>query len=453
MASYSIPRRETTARDVALEVLCQIEEYKRQANIILHKTLQNSALAGKDKRLVHELVYGVLRWKEKLDWMINKFSRTLLSHMPISIRNILRLGIYQLSFTGKIPARAAVYEAVSQAGHYGHSGTKALVNAILREYLRRAGEVTYPDLHREPLDHLVIVYSHPQWLVKRWINHYGIDTTRKICEYNNRIPFLTLRVNRLLTSRTALKASLETEGIGVTLGDFAPECLKIEYHISISQLPLFQEGLYQVQDEASMLITHLLAPKKGERILDACAGPGGKTTHIAEMMEDKGEIIAIDKNRHRLAQLKANCQRLGLTSIKPILADARQIPVSWEVFDRILVDAPCSGLGVIRHHPDIKWLKSEEDLSNYYTKQLAILNGVADCLKKGGVLVYSVCSLEPEETIKVVSQFLAGNPSFIIDRDDNLFPWLDLEGFFWSWISLSNDMDGLFAVRLKKVEE
>ena len=450
LSRYSMLKERTTARDIALEVLYQTEYYKRQVNLILHKTFQSSDLSSRDKRLIHELVYGVLRWRERLDWMINRFSRIPLARMPLRIRNILRMAMYQLSFTDKIPAWASVHEAVIQAGHYGHRGTKALVNAILREYLRSPGAITYPDLHRDPLAHLRTVYSHPQRLVERWISRYGIDTARKICDYNNKIPLLSLRVNTLLISRIALKEYLEAEGISVVLGAFAPECLKIESHIELRQAPFFQKGLCQVQDEASILISYLLTPQKGERILDACAAPGGKATHIAQLIEDDGEIIAIDNNRYRLEQLKDNYQRLKITCIKPFLQDACQIPASWGEFDRILVDAPCSGLGVIRRHPEIKWLKREEELDSYRSKQLAILNGVKGCLKQGGVLIYSVCSLEPEETINVVRQYLADNPGFSIDRVDGHFPWLDPDGFFWSLPALSHEMDGLFAVRLKK---
>jgi 16S rRNA (cytosine967-C5)-methyltransferase len=437
------------ARDIALGILYQIEVYKRQANIILDKSFQRSGLSDRDRRLVHELVYGVLRWKLKLDWMIDKISHIPTSQMTPWIRNILRLAMYQLSFTDRIPARAAVNEAVTQAGNFGHRGTKALVNAILREYLRTAEKITYPDFCQEPLRHIVVLYSHPEWLVQRWIDRFGVYTAREICDYNNKIPFLNIRVNTLLISRDALRELLEAEGVPVSVGNFAPECLKITSRIMISQRSFFQAGLCQVQDEASILISHLLSPRKGERILDACAGPGGKVTHIAELMGDKGEIIAIDKNPHRLTLLRENCQRLGITSIKPVLEDARNLTNSWGEFDRILIDAPCSSLGVIRHHPEIKWLREEEHLDRYHYYQLAILEGVKPLLKRGGILVYCVCSFEPEETVKVIRHFLAQNPYFIVDRMDSFFPPLDTEGYFWSLPYLSDGMDGVFAVRLR----
>jgi 16S rRNA (cytosine967-C5)-methyltransferase len=245
--------------------------------------------------------------------------------------------------------------------------------------------------------------------------------------------------------------SLGAEGISVSIGDFAPECLKLKSHIELGQASFFQEGLCQVQDEASILISHLLSPEKGERILDTCAGPGGKATHIAQLMKDEGEIFAIDTNDQRLKQLKDNYQRLKINSIKPYLQDARQIPPSWGEFDRILVDAPCSSLGVIRRHPDIKWLKREDELDGYQMGQLDILNGVKGCLRRGGILVYAVCSFEPEETIDVIKQYLADNPGFCVDREDEEFPGLNAEGFFVTLPSLSYEMDGVFAAKLKKV--
>jgi len=444
-------KRPEDARDIALEILCQTESAKKSTNILLYKRFQRANLSDRDKRLVHELVYGVLRWRAKLDWIIEGFSEFPLSRLPLKIKNILRLALYQLLYTDKIPARAAVHEAVDQAARYGHRGTKSLVNAILRQYLRQSEKTAPPPIQDDPVGHLSIVHSHPKWLVERWVARYGIDRAREICEANNCIPQLSLRTNTLLTSREALQQTLEAEGIEAVSGSFAPECLRIDPHINISQASFFQAGLCQVQDEASMLISHLLEPQPGERILDACAGPGGKATHLAALMKDQGEIIAVENNQYRFHQIKENCQRLKLTSVKPFLLDVRSLPSDWKGFDRILVDAPCSGFGIIRHHPEIKWVKEGADLARYQEYQLTILQKVKDWLREDGLLVYCVCSFEPEETVMVIEAFLRDNPQFIIDpRDDGGWLPLDKEGYFWSLPYISYGMDGIFAVRLRK---
>ncbi|MBI2876865.1 MAG: 16S rRNA (cytosine(967)-C(5))-methyltransferase RsmB [Candidatus Tectomicrobia bacterium] len=444
-----------TARAYALELLHRVETQRNYAAPLLNRLLEREEISPPDKGLIHELVYGVLRWRNRLDWMIRNCASRPMEEMTSWIRNILRLGVYQLAFTQKIPAAAAVHESVNLAYRYGHRGTAGFVNAILREVQRRGATLAFPDAAQEPSRFLAIYHSHPQWLIERWLGRYGPEWTAQICQANNTPPPLTIRTNTLLTTRESLKLALIEAGVTVEECLLAPEGLRIASPVPIPLLSAFQQGWFQVQDESSILMGHLLAPQPGQRILDACAGLGGKATHLAQRMENRGEVLALDINPQKLAALEESCLRLGVTIVRGCLADATRWETEIGGFDGLLVDAPCSSLGVIRRHPEIRWLKEESDIYRLQALQFQLLESVADRLAPGGYLLYCTCSFEPEETLAVVQRFLEDHPSFRLEDPRPHLPsgahrLVTGEGYFLSLPSPAYSMDGFFAARLRR---
>lgn len=431
-----------------------LDTKESQADELLSSLLSNPALSRKDKAFITQLVYGVLRWRNRLDWIIELFSKRRLAKMTPWIINILRLGVYQLLFLDRVPSSAAVNESVVLAHRYGHKGTAGLVNAVLREVNRKREGIDYPDRVEDPVFYLSVVHSHPRWLVERWLGRYGFEKTEKICRENNSLPWLTIRVNLLKTSVGDLRQELMKEGLGALPCYYSSEGLRLEFNADLFYRRSFKEGLFQVQDEASILVSHLLDPHPGRNILDVCAAPGGKATHIAELMENRGKLFAGDSRRRRLKMLKENFKRLGAENFRIFCADAT-MPLPFKSdFDGVLVDAPCSSLGVVRRNPDIKWKRKESDIDSLTRVQLKILGNASSSVKKGGVLVYSTCSNEPEESRGIIKTFLERNQDFFVDDPRPSLPknthvLIDNHGYFESF-PYNHGMDGFFAARLRK---
>ncbi len=407
-------RAAAPARQTALSVLYAIDAQDAYTDVALRQALGQSRLERRDRAFVTECVYGVVRWQGRIDWLLQQVCHRPLETLTPWIRNILRLGAYQCLWMHGTPARAAVYEAVALARRYGHRGTAGLVNGVLRALLRQHETCQPPDAEHGPAAHLAVVASHPQWLLERWLARYGWARTQAICEANNRPAGMTLRVHTLWTSRQVLVERLRAEGVSeVEVAGLGPQGLRVQGTSRLDQLPSYREGLFQVQDSGAMLVAPLCDVRPGQRVLDACAAPGGKTTHLAQLMQDTGRLVALDAQPGRLRLLRQNLRRLQLTCIIPVAANATE-PLPWPErhgrFDRILVDAPCSGLGVLRRHPDIKWRKGEADVRRLQAVQLALLNRLLPTLASEGLLVYSVCSNEPEETHEVVHHVLQQHP-------------------------------------------
>lgn len=441
-------------RKEALHVLYILDTQGGHADEILSSLFIKSDLSKRDKAFITHLVYGILRWRNRLDWIIERFSNRRLMKITPWIVNILRLGVYQLLFLDKVPKAAAVNESVVLAHRYGHKGTVSFVNAILREVDRRKEKIDYPDKNKDPITYLSIVHSHPIWLIERWLERYDFDKVEKICRANNSIPPLTIRVNTLKTTVEKLKIELEKEGIFVKPCYYSNEGLRLKFGIDFLSLDSFKEGLFQVQDEASILISNLLSPLPDSAVLDICAAPGGKTTHISQMMKNRGELFASDLKKGRLPMLKENYRRLGMNIVKMFCLDATKPLPFKKDFDGIMVDAPCSNLGVLRRNPDNKWQKSESRFDSLSKIQLKILGNTAPFLKKGGVLVYSTCSNEPEENREVIKKFLQKNKNFLIDDPkpylpEKAFDLINNDGYFESF-PYNHEMDGFFGVRLIK---
>jgi 16S rRNA (cytosine967-C5)-methyltransferase len=424
------------------------------------ETLERLAgeLSRRDRGFLMELTYGVLRQKLLLDWLLSGFLR---KRPPERTMLNLLCAAYQIFFM-RVPERAAVFESVRIEKDKG--GKPELVNAILRNLGRQKDslkgkikglEETAKDHSGKPAERakcISLLTSHPLWLVKRYAKRLGMEGALDLALANNKIPPLTLRVNPIKGEREKIISLLKEKGFDPVPTDVSPYGIKLHDGIKFFEL----DYLYKVctpQDEAAQIVTLALDPRPGERILDGCAAPGGKTTHVAELMKDRGEVIAMDMDEGRMEKLRENMERLTLKSIKPVIGDlAETDPSEWGLFDRVLVDAPCSSLGVIRRNPDIKWRHSEKDLPAYKGTQMELLQGGARLLKPDGILVFSTCSTEPEEGEEVIKEFLGSKEGANFRTESPSLPILSplMEDSFLRSYPHRDDMDGFFIARMRR---
>ena len=439
-------------RALAVQILNRVDAEEAFAEPLLDSVLSSGQPpAAVDRGLLTFLVYGTLRTRGLLDFLIDRFYRGKPATLDPVVRNILRVALYQVRFAEKIPAYAAVDEAVGRAKRLA-PGRDKLVNAILRNALRGLAGVELPDPKADPAGHLAVAYSHPRWLVERWIGCFGLDATRALCRADNEIPPLTLRVNTLKTSRTGMLERLAQVGLEVKATALSPDGIVLaKPPASPRELPEIAEGMLFVQDEASQLIARLLAPRSGERVLDLCAGSGGKTTHLAALMENDGEIVAADNQRAKLAALESTARQWGASVVRTAPVDATDPDGTARLgtFDRVLVDAPCSGLGTLRRNPEIRWHLTERKLAEMPPLQGRILANAAACVRPGGILLYSTCSVMPEENDGVVAAFLEAHPDFSPQSPPAEVPagTVDAEGFFRTFPH-RHGTDGFFGALL-----
>ncbi len=407
-----------------------------------------------DRSLLTQLVYGTLRMKGRLDWVLEHLYNGPLADLESSLKNVLRVGLYQITCLDRIPDYAAVDEAVETAKKI-RPGRAALVNALLRNAIRKGKTIIPPDYDRDPALHIAIVQSHPLWLVRRWVSLFGPEETLRLCRANNENAPLTLRTNTLKASRDTVLKSLSEEGLRAEATAYSPEGVTLLSGLArpIRQLNFFRRGLIHVQDEASQLIAHLVNPRPGEKIADLCCGAGGKATHMAERMENKGRILAVDLNVQKIRALEANARRLGVRIIETRRGDAsRPLEVSPPAaFDRVLVDAPCSGLGTLRRNPEIKWRLTQEALAAFPLLQINLLRNASDCVKKGGVIVYSTCSIMPEENDEIIESFLSSRPDFQLLNPPGTIPreMIGARGQFRSFPHIQGT-DGFYGAVLSR---
>ena len=435
-----------SARETALNVLYQVESRKAFADLLLGQALKQGSLDPRDAALATELVNGTLRWRMRLDWILSHYVRAGLETLTPWVRNILRLGLYQLAFLDKIPPHAAVDESVKLAKKYANPGAAGLVNAVLRRLLREDNELPDPErMLADKVEGLCTATSHPRWLVERWVERFGQEEARELLMADNRARPLGLRVNMLHTDRETLRRALEARGITTEASPYSKYALRAMGNLVPAEVPEFQQGHFFVQDESETLVVELLDPQPGETILDLCAAPGGKTTHIQEIRRNQGTVIAVDVQEPRLARIQENVDRLGLEGVQIVLADGLEYRPESPV-DRVLVDAPCSGLGVLARRSDARWRKTPESLKQILPLQRALLDAAARHLRPGGVLVYSVCSFELEETFAQVQGFLKRNPEFVLDPVPAEFSAVAEDG---ALLLLPNrhGTDGAFAAR------
>ncbi len=390
-----------------------------------------------------EIVYGVLRHLYVLDRVIAMF---VMDINPLRVNTVtnLRIAFYQMLFM-RVPDFAVVHEAVEIEKK---NGKPSLVNAVLRSAIRRRETIKFPIFFDDPVKDISINTSHPEWMVRRWIQLYGINETRTLAETNNNMPPLTLRANTLRISRDDLLEVFRQENIPSNPTKFSPDGIVVGNSVSYQDIAGFH-GLFAVQDEASQLISHFLSPCQGERVLDACAAPGGKTTHIAQLMKDQGEIVAVEKDPRRTLRIEENMRSLGIRSVQLLQSDVTKIQIT-ERFDRILLDAPCSSTGVIRRHPDVRYRHTEQDMVAFANKQVHLLDAVAQFLKKNGRLLYSVCSTDPLEGENVIRNFLKTAGEFRIIRAGQEFLTPFVKNGFFRTYPHKHAMDGFFGVILCK---
>jgi 16S rRNA (cytosine967-C5)-methyltransferase len=450
-------KRSKGVRQLASEILLKVDARKAYADILLDHILKDPVVSARDRALLTELVYGTLRWRGKIDARLNFYFRRSLDNSDPFIRNLLRVAFYQLLFLDRIPDYAAVNEAVQLAKAHGGNKVAGFVNAVLRNFLREKDRTAELQLTNDWQAALADEHSHPQWLINKWLDYFGREETEALMRANNEIAPLVLRVNSCKCSREALLALLLESGVSAVATGWSPVGIWVKSRTPVDQLPGFQEGLFQVQGEASQLVSYLLSPQKGERILDACAAPGGKTTHIAELMADTGEVIALDKSEKGIGKIRENAARLRLVSLRAAKADVRgPLPAEFRgLYDRILVDAPCSALGTLRSHPEIKWHRDESDIKRLGRLQKHIIDQVVHYLKPRGVLVYSSCTLTHDENEEVVEDFLEHHKEFVLDdaagylsgRASSL-----VRGSYYMALPHRHNTDGFFAARIRKVD-
>ena len=452
------------ARQTALSVLNQLDQGRQTLDRLWEERLgvgsDSPKMAKRDMALLYVLVYGVLRWRNRLDQIIAHFSNTPLRKIRPRVLNVLRLALFQIIFLDRIPVSAAVNCAVNQVKRPKAAWIGRYVNGVLRAASTGYTQTPFPDYRKNPVDALAARKSFPRWMVKRWLNRWGLNETAALCDVINTIPSITVRFNPLLTTREKLMRALLDEVREIRITRYSTYGVSLEHpRRSVPEIRAFKSGWFQVQDEAAQLVSLFLNPQPGETVLDACAGLGGKTGHIAALMQNRGVIVATDYSKTKLRKLKDEMARLQISIVTGHFHDLEQ---PWETaatrwakiqFDRILLDAPCSGLGVLRRNPDAKW-RVKPDWKHYLNRQLCFLEHVAQALKPAGVLVYTVCSMETEENEAVVEKFLIRNSDFYCEKKpvgltDSVFNLIDQNGYLRTFPHHHN-MDGFFAVRLIK---
>jgi 16S rRNA (cytosine967-C5)-methyltransferase len=444
------PRRiASPARAIAVQALERVEAHASFADIALEQELAARPLSPRDAALAMELVYGTLRWQRYLDWILAPHSRRRLETLDARVRVILRMTAYQIAMLDRVPTFASVNDAVTLAPRT--AGVKPFVNAVLRSFARRAPREREPAPPPDPVDSLATRCSFPTWLAARWIARFGREDAEALMRASDERPPLTLRANALRTSRDALAERLAAEeGLTVRPTRHAPEGLVVSAGGAPASWRAFGDGSFAVQDEASMLIARLLAPEPGATVADVCAAPGTKTTHLAELMADRGRVLAFDREPERLARVREAAARLGITIIDTHDGTVDALAPGFRgACDAVLVDAPCSNLGVLRRNPEVKWRRQPSDLGPASRQQSEILAAAATMVMPGGRLVYATCSLEPEENEAVVGAFLRARPDFAIDAPDKFPLPLDPDG----WLRCRPDRhgtDGFTAVRFHR---
>ncbi|MEG3870639.1 MULTISPECIES: 16S rRNA (cytosine(967)-C(5))-methyltransferase [unclassified Microcoleus] len=441
-------------RQIAFLALREVHRRGAFADAALDRAFSNSQLNDLDRRLVTELVYGSVRRMRSIDFIIDKLATKKSSQQPPELRTILHLGLYQLEYLNQIPPSAAVNTTVQLAKENGFSGLSSFVNGLLRQYIRLTDNDLNPltvTNYKSPVERLGILHSFPEWLIELWIEQIGETETEQLCEWFNQSPTIDVRINPLKSSIAQIETAFKSQNISTSRIPNLPQALRLNGSIgAIQNLPGYSEGWWTIQDSSAQLVTHLLAPQPGETIIDACAAPGGKTTHSAELMQDEGTIYACDKTASRLKKLKENADRLQMKSIKIHTGDSRHFPEFVNLADRVLLDAPCSGLGTLHRRADARWRHTPENIQQQSQLQSELLANAATFVKSGGVLVYATCTIHPLENETVIRSFLDSNPHWQIEP-----PTIDLpvqpspEGWVKVWPH-RHHMDGFFMVRIKR---
>ena len=440
-----------TPRKLAIIVLNRVFRTDSYADLLLDASFVKYQLSGRDRALASEIVYGTLRWKKWLDYILSRVYHKDWSKVPERIKYVLETGLYQILFMDKIPEHAAVNESVKIATQEKGRAWGGIVNGMLREIIRYPELLQEPSVAENPVHSIAIRWSHPEWLVERWMDSYGLDRTLSICKANNMRPKIGVRVNRARTDRKKAAEALRRQGVETEPSPLLDDFLIADKGGVLLRSPAFRRGLVSVQDESAGLVALLMNPKQGESIVDMTAAPGGKAMYMAELTGDRLCIIAGDIHSARVRMIRENQKRLGLKSVHPIVADGRSLPIRR--VDKVLVDAPCSGLGVLRRRGELRWRRKPEDIPRMVEIQTALLNTGAEIVRKHGVLVYSTCTILHEENHGVIDKFLKSHPEFVIE-DARYFVnarVVSEQGYIETWTD-RHGVDGSFAARLRRTE-
>ncbi|RMG66339.1 MAG: 16S rRNA (cytosine(967)-C(5))-methyltransferase RsmB [Calditrichaeota bacterium] len=447
-AKSSQPESQINARAKIVEILTRVDTQQAYTDRLLEREVEE--FNEVDRALITEVVNGTLRWRYRLDWYLQQLYVGSYEDLIPEVKNNLRASLYQLMYLDRIPPYAVLNEAVEIAKKRFNQKTANLVNAILRNYLRQARRLELAEIELPYLERVAVRYSHPFWLLQRWVEFWGIDEAMKLCEANNQRPRIYGRINSLQANREVVFKILEENSIQYQIHPDFPEFLAIDNFSEFRKLDLMRKGWISIQDVSTGIPVRLLQPRPGETILDMCAAPGGKSNYIAELMNNKGRLVTLERHLHRAKMLADNLRRFGVDCATTVCADALACPTTLR-FDRILLDAPCSGLGVLQKRVDLKWKRSQQDIENMSQLQLRLLDCAAQLLKPGGRLVYSTCTIDPQENEQVVQQFLETHPEFVSEELSGELP----AQYLWSKCFVRtfphrHKMDGSFAVRLYK---
>ena len=435
-------------RTKIVEILTRVETRQAYSDKLLDRELKE--FEEVDRRFITEVVNGVLRWRERLDWYIRQLYLGEYENLIPDVKNNLRSSVYQLTYLDKIPSYAVLFEAVEIAKEKYNQKTANLVNAILRNFLRQQKKLDLLEKELDILDKIALKFSHPKWLVQRWIEYWGIDEVSRLCESNNQRPRLSVRLNEAAVDREAFFKSLDENNVGYQVHPDFTNFVWIDNFQEFRKLDFLIKGWVTVQDISTGLPVLIMDPQPGELVLDMCTAPGGKASHIVEKMRGEGMFLALDRHLSRVRLTRENLRRLGNSGFFVVMADSNHLPTA-RLFDRILIDAPCSGLGVLNKRVDLKWKRTEQDIINMKNVQLSLLESAAKALRVNGVIVYATCTIELEENDRVIEQFLSRHPEFELQSLIDVVPAQYLDGkYFVRTFPHKHRMDGSFAAKLVK---
>jgi len=436
-------------RGIAVKILNRIDRTDAYLDKMLDIELKQNDLEKNDKALLFEIVHGVIRHLGRIDWVLTGFYKGQFSKCIPNVKNSMRVALYQILFLDKVPDYAAVNEAVEFVKKLQGKNSADLTNAVLRNIIRNKKNIRYPDRKENVANYLAAYYSHPTWMIKRWIKQHGEKFTEDLLKANNNKPKMHLRVNNLKTNKKELTSLLTSVGLKYNDGKILPNFIQLHNLTNITEWNYFGKGYFTVQDESTGFACYLLDVKPKQRVLDLFAAPGGKTSLLADIMNNEGEIFAIDKYESRLKMLEKNLNRLGVTNVHKVETDALDFTTD-EKFDKILLDVPCSGLGTLTKKPDIKWRKDIGDIRKLSELQPKLLAKGASLLKPGGEIVYSTCTIDPTENYEIIKKFLEENNKFEVVNAKDYFPekYVDENGCVQTYPNI-HGIDGAFAVKLR----
>ncbi|MGB9678963.1 MAG: 16S rRNA (cytosine(967)-C(5))-methyltransferase RsmB [Thermoanaerobacteraceae bacterium] len=444
------------SREIAFEILYDIFKNGAYSNISLNKHFKKYEIEDADKNLIKEIVFGTIERKYTIDYFISFYIKNKLDNLDLNTLIVLEMGIYQLEYLDKIPNYAVLNETVNLAKKVTNLYKSKFINAVLRNFQRKSKKIEFPDRNKDFIKYLCIKYSFPEWIVKRLVKNYPKDKTEKILIALNEKPEICFRMNSLKIEKEDFINYLKEHNIDYKEGYYNEEAFYLKIKDAQSN-DLYKKGYIQVQDEASMLVSKVLSPKEGDFIIDVCSAPGGKTTHIAQLMNNEGTIVAFDVYKHKLKIIEDNCKRLGIKNVKTELFDATKINSKYiNKADLVLTDVPCSGIGIIKKKPDIKLKRlSEQDILNLVEIQYSILNSSSNYVKVNGFLVYSTCTLGNEENMDIIEKFLNNNSNFILVDISNELKNFDNASLKKGFIQITPDLypiDGFFICKMKRIK-